>query len=124
ARPGGSVVMRSAGTRDPVGGARDRQMADMLGERLGREVTACFVAGSRPGVAEAVEQVRHRAGPNSRVAVASYLLAPGPFQGLVAAARADVVAAALGAHPLIAELSTEWCLSAVDGGELSPPTTR
>src|SRR5690625_6330692 len=78
--------MAAAGTRDPAGVAMARQMADMLGERLGREVTACFVAASRPVVAEAVEQVRHRAGPNARVAVASYLLAPGHFQGLVEAA--------------------------------------
>ena len=115
AGPDHAVVMAAAGTRDPAGVAMARQMADMLGERLGREVTACFVAASRPGVAEAVEQVRHRAGPNARVAVASYLLAPGHFQGLVEAAGADVVAAPLGAHPLIAELITERYLSAVGG---------
>src|SRR5699024_12378420 len=101
--------------RVPGGVARASRVADLLGARLGREVTACFVAASRPGVAEAVEQVRHRAGPNARVALASYLLAPGHFQGLVEAAGADVVAAPLGAHPLIAELITERYLSAVGG---------
>ena len=92
-----------------------REMAGMLGERLGRAVTACFVAASRPGVAGAGARVRARSGPGPRVAVASYLLAPGHFQGLVEAAGADGVAAPLGAHPLIAELISERYLSAVGG---------
>src|SRR5690625_1902395 len=113
--PDDAVVMAAAGTRDPAGVAMAQEMAAMLGELLGREVTACFVAAARPSVAEAVARMRERSAPGTRVAVASYLLAPGHFQGLVEAAGADVVAAPLGAHPLIAELISERYLSAVGG---------
>lgn len=108
-----AVVMAVAGTRDPVGQAMAEQMARMLGERLGRQVTPGYVAAARPSVAEAVAQVRERSEPGSRIVVASYLLAPGHFQGLVQAAGADLVTAPLGAHPLIAELIAERYLAAV-----------
>lgn len=108
-----AVVMAVAGTRDPAGQAMAEQMARMLGERLGRQVTTGYVAAARPSVAEAVALVREHSVPGNRIAIASYLLAPGHFQGLVEAAGADLVAAPLGAHPLIAELITERYLAAV-----------
>jgi sirohydrochlorin ferrochelatase len=54
-------------------------------------------------VPKAVARAR-RAGAR-RVAVASYLLADGLFQGRLAEAGADVVGAPLGAHPAVIRLA-------------------
>jgi anaerobic selenocysteine-containing dehydrogenase len=63
--------------------------------------TAGFDQAWRPSIGEAVRQAG-RGG--ARVAVASWLLAPGLFQRRLAEVGADVVAEPLGAHPAVAEL--------------------
>jgi sirohydrochlorin ferrochelatase len=80
------------------------EMGALLGAQLGREVTVGFISAATPSVGEAVAAVRARAGRDARVAVANYLLAPGFFHLQLEAAGADVVAAPLGDHPLIAEI--------------------
>ncbi|WP_425954259.1 uroporphyrinogen-III C-methyltransferase [Xylanimonas sp. McL0601] len=97
------VVLAVAGTRDSEGREHGLAMGDLLAERLGREVTVGFVAAAKPSVPAAVEAARAGA-VSGRVAVASYLLAPGYFHGLLAEVGADVVAAPLGDHPLVADL--------------------
>jgi sirohydrochlorin ferrochelatase len=83
------VVLATAGSSD-AGAVDDcRDMGRRLAARLGRPVGVGFLSAARPTVAEAV--VRTRAThPVSRVVVASYLLAPGYFHDLAAAAGGDV----------------------------------
>ncbi|MFC7458300.1 uroporphyrinogen-III C-methyltransferase [Brachybacterium sp. GCM10030267] len=99
-----TVVLAVAGTRDPDGQAMARQMAQLLSDHLGREVTVGFISAARPSVAEEVARRRESDGQDRRVVLANYLLAPGYFHGLLADAGADVVAAPLGDHPLVADI--------------------
>ncbi|WP_237048107.1 hypothetical protein [Lentzea guizhouensis] len=66
---------------------------------LGAEAVG-YAATASPRIGDVVAAV---AGRGRRVAVASWLLAPGVFHDLVSGCGADVVAAPVGAHPLIAE---------------------
>lgn len=89
-----AVILGVAGSSD-TGAQRDcHEMAARLSARLGAETPAAFLSFSEPTVSELVERVR-RASPGRRVVVASYLLAPGYFQGLMESAGADVVTAPL-----------------------------
>ncbi|ACZ30650.1 uroporphyrin-III C-methyltransferase [Xylanimonas cellulosilytica DSM 15894] len=106
-----AVVLAVAGTRDEQGQAQARVMADLLAARLGREVPVGFVAAARPSVAAAVSAARGT-DQGRRVAVASYLLAPGYFHGLLDESGADVVAAPLGDHPLVADVVRDRYLAA------------
>ncbi|WP_258933920.1 hypothetical protein [Nesterenkonia pannonica] len=63
----------------------------MLADHLGVPVTASYLSFAEPTVHQAVEQARADS-PGGRVAIASYLLAPGYFQGLLRRQGADVVA--------------------------------
>ena len=102
-----AVVMAGSGTRDPEGVAQVQEMARLLGQRLGREVTVGFAYAAQPPVADAVTAAREGLAEGARVVVASYVLAPGHFHDLVSAAGADVVSAPLGDHELIAEIALE-----------------
>ncbi|WP_299305086.1 uroporphyrinogen-III C-methyltransferase [uncultured Brachybacterium sp.] len=105
ARPDDAVVMAVAGTRDRAGQAMAEQMGALLSAQLQREVTVGFIAAAQPSVADAVAQARQRTG--ARVAVATYLLAPGFFHTQLRLVGADLVAAPLGDHPLIAEIAVD-----------------
>lgn len=98
-RNGDRVVLASAGSSDP--GARDevRRAGVLLSEVLGRTVVVGAVTGE-PGLGAAVAALRE-SGPG-RVAVATWLLAPGQF-ARVAAAAGDLAGAPLGAHPGVAD---------------------
>ncbi|RZT84129.1 sirohydrochlorin ferrochelatase [Pseudonocardia sediminis] len=96
-RPGDAVVLAAAGSSDPGAVSEVRRAARMLGVSVGRRVRVGFAATGHPGVSALVEGL-HRAG-ESRVAVASWLLAPGVFQERLRASGADVVAEPLGVHP-------------------------
>ncbi|GAB3586641.1 sirohydrochlorin chelatase [Amycolatopsis endophytica] len=98
-REGDAVVLAAAGSSDPRALAEVRCAAGQLADLLGTPVRAGYVATARPTIAEAVAQARGR-----RVAVASWLLAPGLFQRKVLQAGADVVADPLGVHPDVAGL--------------------
>lgn len=97
-RPGDTVVMAAAGSSDPRALAEVRRAAVLLGARTGGPVRVGYAATARPRVADLV------AAAPGRVAVASWLLAPGLFHRAVAGCGADVVAAPLGAHPRVADL--------------------
>lgn len=101
------VVMAVAGTRDEAGQAMAHDMGALLAEHLQREVTVAFISAAQPSVADAVAQVRGRAPDRTRVVLATYLLAPGHFHDQLTAAGADVVAAPLGDHPLVAEIAVD-----------------
>lgn len=104
---GDAVVLAVAGTRDAAGQEMGRAMGALLEAELGREVRTAFIAAAEPAVPEAVAAARADLSPGGRVVVASYLLVPGYFQGLLEQAGADVVAAPLGDHPLVAEIAVE-----------------
>jgi sirohydrochlorin ferrochelatase len=96
-RPGDAVVLAAAGSSDAAALAEVRAAAALLAVRVGRRVPAGYVATAVPRVDALVAD--RRAAGERRVAIASWLLAPGLFHTRLAAAGADVVAAPRGAHP-------------------------
>ncbi|MDH6281993.1 sirohydrochlorin chelatase [Prescottella agglutinans] len=104
-RPGDAVVLAAAGSSDPRARHDVRRAAAMLSARVRRDVPVAYIATGTPTVAEAVRRLR--AVGERRVFVASYLLAPGLFHARLQQARADGVAAPLGAHPAVVELVAE-----------------
>jgi sirohydrochlorin ferrochelatase len=100
-RHGDAVVLAAAGSSDPRAVADVRVAARQLSGTIGSRVRVGFVATGAPGVAPLIAGLR--AAGERRVAVASWLLAPGLFHRSLASARADVVAAPLGAHPEVVE---------------------
>ncbi len=96
------VVLAAAGSSDPAGAVAVREQADLLAEHLHVAVIAAFATAAQPTVPEAVAELRERTG--QRVAVASYLLAPGHFQDLLHESGADWVTQPLGGHPALAGL--------------------
>jgi sirohydrochlorin ferrochelatase len=101
------VVLAAAGTSDRYAQSEIATAAAMLSALLGSRVSIAFAAPCRdgsgyPSVPEVVARAR-RSGAR-RVAVASYLLAHGLFQGRLRDAGADVVAQPLGSHPAVIRL--------------------
>jgi sirohydrochlorin ferrochelatase len=97
---GEPVVMAAAGSRDERAVADSHKMGRLLSEVLKTHVTTSFVSAAEPAVADAV-----RAYDGQRVAVATYLLAPGFFADEVIRAAGDhPCSAPLGAHPAVASL--------------------
>jgi len=78
-----------------------RAAAAALSGAVGRRVRVGFVATGAPRVAPLVTGLR--AAGERRIAVASWLLAPGLFHRRLADAGADVVAAPLGVHPCVVD---------------------
>ena len=94
---GDAVVLAAAGSSDEAALAEVRASGRMLAAEVGRKVRVGFVATAAPKVETLVAGLR--ATGERRIAVASWLLAPGVFHTRLAEAGADVVAAPLGAHP-------------------------
>jgi len=85
----GFIVLAAAGSSDPAALDDTTAAAALLSARTGVDVVVGFGASAQPSVADAVEHARRRCpGP---VVVASYLLAPGYFHGLLARTGADAV---------------------------------
>ncbi|GGM58945.1 cobalamin biosynthesis protein CbiX [Thermopolyspora flexuosa] len=101
-RTADAVILGAAGSSDPRAREDVRAAARLLSLRLARPVTAAFLSAGEPTVADAVEALRR--GPAPRVAVASYLLAPGHFQRRLEACGADLVSGPLGADRDVAAL--------------------
>ena len=96
-RRGDATVLAAAGSSDPGARAEVAAVARVLGRRLGCSVRVGYLAGGAPSVGELVTRLREeRPGSRRRVAVASWLLAPGVFQRRLLAAGADVSADPLG----------------------------
>jgi sirohydrochlorin ferrochelatase len=104
-RRGDAVVLAAAGSSDPRAVADVRVAAAQLSGKVGCRVRVAFVATGAPRVAPLVAGLR--AAGQCRVAVASWLLAPGLFHSTLASAAADVVAAPLGAHPEVVDRLVE-----------------
>lgn len=88
-----AVVLAAAGSSDERAVRDCELVATMLAERLGREVVVGYLSAAQPRLADAVAHARSAAA--GRVAVATYLLAPGYFADLAAGCGGDVVAAPL-----------------------------
>lgn len=97
-----AVVLGATGSSDPAGVADVRAAARLLARRLHRPVEYGFVASDGPALDDVVTGLRRRGA--RRVAVASYLLAPGFFHDRMCASGADAVGAPLGAHDAVAHL--------------------
>lgn len=102
AGPQHAVVLAVIGSSDPRAQADGAQAARRLGRALGRPVVMATTAMGGPRVPDAV--ARLRAEGAERVAVASWLLAPGLFHRRLADCGADVVAAPIAEHPAVLEL--------------------
>ncbi|MGW5264167.1 sirohydrochlorin chelatase [Microbispora sp. NPDC004025] len=101
-RPCDAVILGAAGSSDPAALDDVRAAARLLSVRLSRPVAAAFASAGTPTLAEALE--RARAGLAPRVAVASYLLAPGFFHDRLLTSGADLVSAPLGVDDDLAAL--------------------
>jgi sirohydrochlorin ferrochelatase len=97
-RGGDSVVLAAAGSSDRLALYDVATAAHALAMRLETPVRVGYAATASPTVADMVNQA------GGRVAVASWLLAPGLFQRRVVHSGADVVTAPLGTHPAVADL--------------------
>ena len=111
-RYGDAVVLAAAGSSDPAALAEVRAAGRMLAAQVGRKVRVGFVATAVPRVDALVGELR--AAGERRVAVASWLLAPGVFHTRLDATGADVVAAPLGAHPDVVAAVVARYTSAVE----------
>ena len=101
-RDGDAVVLATIGSSDPHARADGATAARRLARELAAPVTLATVAMGGPRVPDAV--ARLRADGAERVAVASWLLAPGLFQRALVASGADVVAEPLATHDAVARL--------------------
>jgi len=106
-RHGDAVVLAAAGSSDPAALAEVRVAGRLLAAEVGRKVRIGFVATAAPRVESVVADLR--AAGERRIAVASWLLAPGIFHNRLATVGADVVAPPLGAHPdVVAAVVTRY----------------
>jgi sirohydrochlorin ferrochelatase len=105
-----AVVLAVAGSSDPLAQADGALAARRLGRVLRRPVTLATIATGGPRVTDAVAGLR--AGGAGRVAIASWLLAPGLFQRAIDGCGADVVAAPIADHPAVTDLVAARCAAA------------
>lgn len=118
------LVVAAAGSSRPDANAAVRDVAEQLGARHGVRTSTAYASAAEPTVGDAVAEAR-RSGA-SRVAVATYLLAPGFFGDRIAeaarSAGAVAVTEALGAAEPIVDLVARRHLEA--GSTPASPTTR
>jgi sirohydrochlorin ferrochelatase len=117
-----AVVLAAAGSSRPAANAAvTRVAAAWQAARGWRAVVPAYASAASPTPAEAVAALRRGGAP--RVAVATYLLAPGVFADQIRdqslAAGATAVSAALGAAPEVADVVVERYLEAIGGAELA-----
>lgn len=85
---GHDIILAAAGSSDERAGNDVRWTATRLGARLGCDVSSAFVTADVPRVDDAVANLK---GQGRRVAIASYVLAPGHFHDVLHAQPADLV---------------------------------
>ncbi len=99
-RRGDALVLAAAGSSDRRARADVRRAATLLSRAVRGPVGIGCIATGGPSVDEAVAAAQRTA---RRVAVASWLLAPGLFHNWLARSGADVVGEPLGVHPLLVD---------------------
>jgi sirohydrochlorin ferrochelatase len=96
-RSGDLLVLAAAGSSDARALADVKRAAGLLGaDAVG------YVATATPRIGDVVGRVREQ-GAGRRVVVASWLMAPGVFQGVLAGCGADLVSEPIGAHPFVVQ---------------------
>lgn len=100
--PGTAVVLAAAGSADPKAQLTVRYLALSWAERGWWRVEPAYASAAEPSVTDAVAALRRRGAP--RIAIASYLLAPGQLSQRLAASGADVVSGTLADAPEVAAL--------------------
>lgn len=83
------VVLAVAGSSDPAGIDDARRAGALLGKVWAGAIAVGFVSSATPSVDDAVKHARHLHPTGERLAISSYMLAPGYFHGLLATAGAD-----------------------------------
>ena len=117
ARPDDTVVLAAAGSTDTVAQDDLRTAATLLTARVGHEVPVGYIAGGEPRVADVVADVVAASSERgSRVALATWLLAPGAFSRRLGDAGAGLVAAPLGEHPEVVAVVVERYRAAASAG--------
>jgi sirohydrochlorin ferrochelatase len=111
--PDDALVVGFAGSSDPDSVPDTQVTLRWVSEVLGAPATAAYGAAREPSLQAAVAAARK--GGADRVALASYLLAPGHFESLVREAGADVVSAPLGADPRLVEIALDRFDAALAG---------
>jgi sirohydrochlorin ferrochelatase len=119
-----AVVLAAAGSSCPAASAAVAHAARAWQAARGwRSVVPAYASAAAPAPAEAVRGLLRRGAP--RVAVATYLLAPGVFADRIReqslAAGAHAVSAALGAAPEVADIVIERYVQAA--AQLARPST-
>jgi sirohydrochlorin ferrochelatase len=104
-QPGDAVVLAAVGSSEARALADVRVAAELLSGVLDAPVDVAYAVSAEPRVGEVV--ARLRADGASRVVISPYMLAPGLFHTRLSEAGADVVAAALGVHPLLVDLGLQ-----------------
>jgi sirohydrochlorin ferrochelatase len=107
----GPVALAAAGSMDRRALADVRHTAADVGAALGVEVRAAFLSAGQPRLADL-----------EVAAVATYLLAPGHFAEVAAAVGGSIVAAPLGADPVLAEIILDRYDAAAGAPVGSDPT--
>ncbi len=107
-----AVVLAGAGSLRPRAVAEVQAAAMTLSRAVGRPALAGFVTSSEPSVPEAVATLR--AAGHRRVAIATYLLAPGLFSEKLQHAGADAVSEPIGVHPLLVNSIVDRWRAAAD----------
>jgi sirohydrochlorin ferrochelatase len=112
------VVLAAAGSSDPAANATIAELAARWARERGwRAVVPGYASAAGPRPAEAVRALRE--GGAARVAVATYLLAPGYFADKISdaalGAGADAVSGVLGAAPEVADVVLDRYLAAMAG---------
>lgn len=92
-----------AGSSDARAQADSECVARSIAQRWHGPVRLGFAAGHSPSLADAVSTAR-RERPGAPVAVASYLLAPGFFQGRVEAAGGDFTTGPIAPDPRLVDI--------------------
>lgn len=100
-----AIVLAAAGSSDPAAAVDVDVTVRRLARRLGRPVTAGVASGSGPRIGTVV--AASRAAGARRVVVASYVLAPGYFAGVVGRAGGDVVTPPLAPDGRLAVIAAE-----------------
>lgn len=99
---GDHVVLAAAGSSNPAASDDVEAAAKRLRALVRPPVTVGYASASVPRIADAVSAAR--AGGAARVLVASHVLAPGFFAGLITGAGADGVSLPLAPDPRIAQV--------------------
>jgi sirohydrochlorin ferrochelatase len=105
-RDGDPVVLAAAGSSDPRAVADVHLAARRLSVLTRSAVPVGFITSAQPSVPTAV------ASAGRRVAIASWLLAPGLFHQRLADMGADLVSEPIGAHPRLVDLVVRRALAA------------